>query len=274
MVYSSSLHGNSVEQSLFHDPQGIDGDETSIAENDEEWQRSVFSGHGTLDDGCSVLPEPPAEYPQWISDIDACVLESILPEIGPTSVPDDQWAQGWPKERSPTPASEGYGFFANTQSVDNFAFHEPWSTLSFAPQSLLGGGANHSSEELRYVCKWCSEPFLTSQSLEAHAKSEGHRTYVCNEGGCGRTFARRDTFVRHMTTHRNSDVHTCRICLQRSKRRIFKRKDHLYQHMRNRHPSASPTLQNSECNQMHITKITLYDGIFWDTPKLIVCKVL
>lgn len=90
----------------------------------------------------------------------------------------------------------------------------------------------------RLMCSECGRDFDNLQGLNRHTMSSQHKAWRCQELGCGKTYARRDTFLRHRTTHTDSG-HTCNVCADNDKHKMFKRKDHLKEHMRNCHPHSA-----------------------------------
>ena len=90
------------------------------------------------------------------------------------------------------------------------------------------------SEVERLVCSECRLEFENLQGLDRHTRSSLHKGWRCQEVGCGKTYARRDTFLRHRIKHTDS-VHPCNVCSRSKKHKVFKRKDHLKEHMRNCH---------------------------------------
>ena len=101
--------------------------------------------------------------------------------------------------------------------------------------SLLSDRKGRQDEEIQsLVCVECGLDFENLQGLDRHTKSSMHKGWRCQESGCGKTYARRDTFLRHRIKHTDS-VHTCNLCSSNKKHKVFKRKDHLKEHMRNCH---------------------------------------
>lgn len=86
----------------------------------------------------------------------------------------------------------------------------------------------------RLMCAECGLEFENLQGLDRHTRSSLHKGWRCQEAGCGKTYARRDTFLRHRIKHTDS-VHICSVCSRSRKHKAFKRKDHLKEHMRNCH---------------------------------------
>lgn len=104
------------------------------------------------------------------------------------------------------------------------------------------------TSSFQWLCEECFIGFPTSQELDAHAKQERHRSYVCKE--CKKTYSRRDTHVRHMSRHKNSEVFACEFCKLDRVEKVFKRKDHLRQHQRKIH--LSPSSKTRLCrSQLH-----------------------
>ena len=93
---------------------------------------------------------------------------------------------------------------------------------------------DESSQQI--ACSECTRAFDNLSALNKHTQSTLHKAWRCLEPGCEKTYARRDTFLRHRVAHRDDALsHICLICLQINKRKMFKRKDHLRDHMRNCH---------------------------------------
>jgi hypothetical protein len=91
-----------------------------------------------------------------------------------------------------------------------------------------------NEDEQRHVCQECNKLFRNFQELDQHARRTPHRAWKCAEEFCGKTYARRDTFLRHRTTHK-AKCHSCPVCPRLNKQKVFKRKDHLREHIRNCH---------------------------------------
>jgi hypothetical protein len=88
----------------------------------------------------------------------------------------------------------------------------------------------------RLSCSECTRVFGNLSALSKHVQSTSHKAWRCAEAGCEKTYARRDTFLRHRVAHRDDALnHVCLVCLQINKRKVFRRKDHLRDHMRNCH---------------------------------------
>lgn len=92
----------------------------------------------------------------------------------------------------------------------------------------------------RISCSECTRTFDNLSALNKHTQSTSHKAWRCVEAGCGKTYARRDTFLRHRVAHRDDALnHVCLVCLQINKRKVFRRKDHLRDHMRNCHSKGT-----------------------------------
>lgn len=102
------------------------------------------------------------------------------------------------------------------------------------PHAVSDREIRQDDESQRLVCLECGLDFENLQGLDKHAKSSLHKAWRCQEIGCGKTYARRDTFLRHRTKHTDS-AHICHVCYRNNKQKVFKRKDHLKEHMRNCH---------------------------------------
>jgi hypothetical protein len=88
----------------------------------------------------------------------------------------------------------------------------------------------------RLSCSECARPFENLSALNKHTQSTSHKAWRCVEAGCEKTYARRDTFLRHRVAHRDDALnHVCLVCLQINKSKVFRRKDHLRDHMRKCH---------------------------------------
>lgn len=104
----------------------------------------------------------------------------------------------------------------------------------------------------RLFCSECTEAFDNLSALNKHTQSTSHKAWRCIEVGCEKTYARRDTFLRHRVAHREDALnHVCLVCLQLNKHKVFRRKDHLRDHMRNCH------LKNVESRRFTAPILTL-----------------
>jgi hypothetical protein len=102
------------------------------------------------------------------------------------------------------------------------------------PSTFYDREGRQDDEVQRLMCSECGLEFENLQGLDRHTKSSLHKAWRCQEDGCGKTYARRDTFLRHRIKHTDS-AHTCSVCSRSNKNKVFKRKDHLKEHMRNCH---------------------------------------
>lgn len=103
----------------------------------------------------------------------------------------------------------------------------------------------HAHDEISRapVCSECHQAFGTLRALDKHTQSTSHKAWTCSAKGCGKSYARRDTFLRHRSTHKDSN-HSCITCLMAGKQKVFKRKDHLREHMRNCHSRDADNLRS------------------------------
>lgn len=104
-------------------------------------------------------------------------------------------------------------------------------------------------------CSECDEVFRNLQDLERHTKASSHKSWRCEETGCGKMYSRRDTFVRHQAKHKENSFN-CQFCRRSGRNKPFKRKDHLREHIRNCHSKGSDTprfVQNQELKQAFLT---------------------
>jgi hypothetical protein len=127
-----------------------------------------------------------------------------------------------------TPAKFTYGY----QDLPDPAF--ALSTYSCDTESTLE--LEEVSQQLK--CSECSKTFSNLRTLDKHTQSTSHKAWRCREPGCWKSYARRDTFLRHRSTH-SDNSHTCLDCLRDGKKKAFKRKDHLSEHIRSCHPKCN-----------------------------------
>jgi hypothetical protein len=142
---------------------------------------------------------------------------------------------------------------------------EPLAILSYSWDT------DYTPEEVsqRPECSACSKTFSTLRALDKHTQSTSHKAWRCRELGCGKSYARRDTFLRHRSKH-SENSHSCLDCLRDGKKKVFKRKDHLNEHIRSCHtkgndgarfvqvlcPSWTPRLTKSiRTNDDHVTDL-------------------
>lgn len=108
---------------------------------------------------------------------------------------------------------------------------------AFAP---VKGEREPIGEVQPHECSQCRSNFPSLQLLDQHAKIESHKAWKCYEEGCGKAYARRDTFMRHQLKHGGSG-HACGTCKRGGKDKVFKRKDHLAEHVRKCHGPGNDT---------------------------------
>jgi hypothetical protein len=112
---------------------------------------------------------------------------------------------------------------------------EPGTTRS---NSSTETECSNEDDQQGHICQECNKVFRNLQELDQHTKRVPHKAWRCAEPSCGKTYARRDTFLRHRATHKDKS-HACSICSHHNKQKVFKRKDHLKEHIRNCH--SKPT---------------------------------
>lgn len=166
-------------------------------------------------------------------------VEAELEELQRTDfVPTTISGPGVPSPKFALPSSvDGYAGQGGivTQRQDPYIStmetkHERGTTPSIFPDRE----GRQDDDIQRLMCLECGLDFENLQGLDRHAKSSLHKAWRCQEDGCGKTYARRDTFLRHRIKHTDS-FHTCNVCSRSNKNKVFKRKDHLKEHMRNCH---------------------------------------
>lgn len=154
------------------------------------------------------------------------------------------------------PPETSFAELAHPPSVDPYAQQggivshrsSPYTSLGMTkqehgttPQTASDRENRHEDEAQRLMCSECGLEFENLQGLDKHSRSSLHKAWRCHEPGCGKTYARRDTFLRHRIKHTDS-VHVCHICLRGNKQKVFKRKDHLKEHIRNCHSGSVETI--------------------------------
>lgn len=104
----------------------------------------------------------------------------------------------------------------------------------------------------RYAYSEHGHPFGSTHDHAGHAKRISQTAWACPQPECGKSYSRRDTFLRHQNSHK-VDSHPCKICSREKKQKSFKRKDHLKEHVRKCHSGRgdddpwhlrSPTYRN------------------------------
>lgn len=78
----------------------------------------------------------------------------------------------------------------------------------------------------KYECHICKRRMVTQENLDQHllTQHEKRDKIVCAE--CGKTFAKKDSFKRHMVVHTGCKPHSCMICSK-----PFARRSQLRQHL-------------------------------------------
>lgn len=114
------------------------------------------------------------------------------------------------------------------------------ANVNFCSESESDRDLNH-----QHTCFECYDTFSRARDLEIHSKRTGHKTYRCSHVGCGKSYARRDVYARHVSTH-NPAVHRCTVCPK-----VFKRKDNLSAHLRNMHSNDCQSDSRGLVVQIH-----------------------
>ena len=111
---------------------------------------------------------------------------------------------------------------------------ETWErglNISSMPDSI---NQYRQAGDQRYACSECDHQLDSTDGRASHAKRISKTVWTCSEPECGKSYSRRDTFLRHQNAHK-VDSHPCKICLREKKQKSFKRKDHLKEHVRKCH---------------------------------------
>lgn len=116
----------------------------------------------------------------------------------------------------------------------------PWEFKPDERNSSSSCDAECTQEEAsqRITCSECSRDFANLGALGKHTQETLHKAWRCSEPDCGKSYARRDTFLRHKVTHKKNG-HPCLACANDGRQKVFKRKDHLREHVRKCHPMSS-----------------------------------
>lgn len=102
----------------------------------------------------------------------------------------------------------------------------------------------------RLACSECRKDFANMRALDKHTQKTSHKAWRCSEPECGKSYARRDTFLRHRAAHKENS-HPCFACFREGREKVFKRKDHLREHVRSCHTKCSEGIR-SVCPQFAI----------------------
>jgi hypothetical protein len=97
---------------------------------------------------------------------------------------------------------------------------------------------SHEDDQQGYICRECNKVFRNLRELDQHTKRVPHKAWRCAEPSCGKTYTRRDTFLRHRAAHKDKS-HACSHCAFHNKQKFFKRRDHLKEHIRNCHSKGT-----------------------------------
>ena len=103
--------------------------------------------------------------------------------------------------------------------------------VPFTPDST---GKHRKVVDQRCACSGYNHPFGNIHDRADHAKRICQIAWRCPEPECGKSYNRRDSFLRHQHTHK-VDSYPCKICFREKKQKSFKRKDHLKEHVRKCH---------------------------------------
>ena len=192
-----------------------------------------------FDDAYTCEPESSSSAIKEIESVPRVWTETDFDELQRTdSVPTAIFYPDVPSPEFAHPSSiDAYGRQKGTVSDQR----TPSSTAGRTKQERASTPAVHSDREYRQedeaqrlICSECGLEFENLQGLDKHSKSTQHKAWRCQEVGCGKMYARRDTFLRHRIKH-TDNVHPCHTCSRINKHKVFKRKDHLKEHMRNCH---------------------------------------
>jgi hypothetical protein len=99
-------------------------------------------------------------------------------------------------------------------------------------------------EGTQRVCSVCFQLFSSLGALDKHARNTSHKAWRCQEIGCGKSYARRDTFLRHALKHSQTGF-ACLECSKDGTKKVFKRKDHLNEHIRKRHSKGEDSARSA-----------------------------
>lgn len=110
----------------------------------------------------------------------------------------------------------------------------------------------------RCACPRCDHPFGSNHDCAGHTKRISQSPWMCPEPECGKSYSRRDTFLRHRNAHK-VDSHPCKMCSREKKQKSFKRKDHLKEHVRRCHSGKVDIDIWTVRNSIHQSKLDQSD---------------
>ncbi|GAB7325176.1 hypothetical protein MBLNU13_g09256t1 [Cladosporium sp. NU13] len=220
-------------------------------------------------DSTASWQTPNAQHPNLWLDINCTLEPRTLDQTQEFEAAFDAWLNAVPSElqspincANPTPPSvSDYGFLPSPElspspTTQKRLYDEPtinaaqdYSGINVqisdlqaqrrpAKLSTSSWDTDYSQDEScrRLSCSECTRTFENLSALNRHTQSTSHKAWRCIEAGCEKTYARRDTFLRHRVAHRDDALnHVCLFCLQINKSKVFRRKDHLRDHMRKCH---------------------------------------
>lgn len=218
---------------------------------DETWELANFLPVETpdylsrfsTDCGIEYLRDYPRLEPNYgsVSKLEAGAISNNFSDLGVPFLDVD----GRHQRASASPGHSGSWELDPTAGAGSWALHSVE-----ASQHRANTATSRLNLDRKPVCKQCHRMFSTGYELEEHARMFNHRSYVCTEPGCDKSYCRRDVLLRHGATHKSSDFH-CSFCLKANRKRSFKRKDHLAQHIRNRHLHTSSAGSSSDSEAVH-----------------------
>jgi len=176
--------------------------------------------------------------------VDAVYLDQNIPNSYSHFVPSIAPFDGFGYHRSMSPKTDSHDQLFDvftprwSRSPPQVLEREPGMTRS---TSSTETECSNEEDQQRHICQECNKLFRNLQDLDQHAKGVPHRAWRCAEPFCEKTYARRDTFLRHRATHKDKS-HSCPVCPGLNKQKVFKRKDHLREHIRNCHPKGAEAM--------------------------------
>jgi hypothetical protein len=196
------------------------------------WTDTALINEPTFLEFCPQLDEP-FDFSVGANDHERQRVDSVTDSLSSTT----STATDPDFELAYTPAEFTYGY--QDLLISGQTFPELDAPLIKAESLAITSyscDTDYAPEEVpqRTDCSACSKTFSNLRALDKHTQSTSHKAWKCRETGCGKSYARRDTFLRHRTKHSDSS-HSCLECLKDGKKKVFKRKDHLNEHVRSCH---------------------------------------